>query len=264
MNNKIAYLILCLVLALTTIILSACAEEPKELTVYCAAGLTGAFNEMGQMYKNESNVSVVFDFDGTQVLRTQIENGAYADVLLSASNKYTDALKAEGFMNNSSVSVFARSWQAVIIPVNNPAKIQNLSDLAKPGLKIVMGTKDLPITESTMQILDKLAADPAYGPQYKEKVLSNVISRETDVNFIISKIALGEADAGFAHKSEVPSRMADKVTLIEIPERYNVKSEYSIGVLKQTKYPTLAEKFIDLVKSKEGKAILVKYGYEVV
>lgn len=243
---------------------NACAEEPKELTVYCGAGLTGAFNEMGQMYKNQSNVSAVFDFDGTQVLRTQIENGAYADVLVSASNKYMDALKAEGFMNNSSVSVFARSWQAVIIPKNNPAKIQNLSDLAKPGLKIVMGTKDLPITESTMKILDKLAADPAYGPKYKEKVLSNVISWETTVSFIISKIALEEADAGFAHKSEVTPQLAEKVTLIEIPERYNVKSEYSVGVLKQSKSPTLAEKFTDLVKSADGKAILAKYGYETI
>ncbi len=147
---------------------NACAEEPKELTVYCGAGLTGAFNEMGQMYKNQSNVSAVFDFDGTQVLRTQIENGAYADVLVSASNKYMDALKAEGFMNNSSVSVFARSWQAVIIPKNNPAKIQNLSDLAKPGLKIVMGTKDLPITESTMKILTT-GGRPGLRPQIQGK-----------------------------------------------------------------------------------------------
>ena len=75
-----------------------------------------------------------------------------------------------------------------------------------------MGTKDLPITDITMQILDKIAKDPAYGPDYKEKVLANVISQETNINFIVSKVALGEADAAFAHKSEVSSEYEDKVT----------------------------------------------------
>ena len=246
-----------------TVSAGTCAEQPRELTVFCAAGLTGAFNELGQIYKNESNVSVAFNFDGAQILRTQVENGAYADVIVSANDKNMRELSTMGFLNNSSISVFARNWQALIVPKNNPAQIQNLSDLAKPGLKIVMGVKDLPITNSTMQILDKLAADPAYGPKYKEKVLSNVISQETNINFIVSKVALGEADAAFVHKSEVSPEYAEKVMVIDIPEKYNVKSEYAIGVLNQSKSSDLAEKFINLVKSADGKAILEKHGYEV-
>lgn len=264
MSNKIVYLILCLVLAMTTVMLCASAEEPKELTVFCGAGLAGAFNEIGQMYKNESNVSVVFDFDGTQLLRTQIENGAYADILVAPNEKNLNALKNEGLLNNSSILLFARSWQALIVPKSNPAQIQNLSDLAKTGIKIVGGVKDLPITNITMQVLDKLSADPAYGSQYKEKVLSNIVSQETNVNQIVSKIALGEADAAFVHKSEVNSGYVDKVTIINIPEKYNVKSDYSIVMLNQTKVSGTAKRFIDLVKSTEGKAVLVRYGYEVV
>jgi len=264
MSNKIVYLILYLVLAMTTVMLCASAEEPKELTVFCGAGLAGAFNEIGQMYKNESNVSVVFDFDGTQLLRTQIENGAYADILVAPNEKNLNALKNEGLLNNSSILLFARSWQALIVPKSNPAQIQNLSDLAKTGIKIVGGVKDLPITNITMQVLDKLSADPAYGSQYKEKVLSNIVSQETNVNQIVSKIALGEADAAFVHKSEVNSGYVDKVTIINIPEKYNVKSDYSIVILNRTKVSGTAKRFIDLVKSTEGKAVLVKYGYEVV
>lgn len=242
---------------------SLAAEQQQDLTVFCAAGLSGAFNELGQVYKNESNVSIDFNFDGAQVLRTQIENGAHADVFVSGSNKHMNALKWEGFIDNSSVFVLAKNWQAIIVPRDNPAKIENLSDLAKPGVKIVMGSKDLPITDVTNQILNKTANDTAFGPDFKQKVLANVISQETNINFIVAKMALGEADAAFAHKSEVSSEYAAKVTLIEIPEKYNVKSEYTIGILGESKNPSEAKKFLDLVKSDAGKEILVKHGYEV-
>jgi molybdate transport system substrate-binding protein len=262
MRNKrvFAAVLAALFLAAST---GLCAEQPKELTVFCAAGLMGAFNELGRAYQNESNINVVFNFDGAQILRTQIENGAYADVLATVTDKNLNALEREGFMNNSSVSVFARNWQALIVPKNNPANIHNLTDLAKPGVKIVTGTKDLPITNLTMQVLDRLAADPAYDPQYKEKVLANMVSQETNINFIVSKVALGEADAAFVHQSEVSSEYADKVIVIDIPEKYNVKSEYSIGVLKRSNSLNPAEEFINLEKSEEGKAILEKYGYEL-
>lgn len=242
---------------------SLAAEQQQDLTVFCAAGLSGAFNELGQVYKNESNVSIDFNFDGAQVLRTQIENGAYADVFVSGSNKHMNALKGKGFIDNSSVFMLAKNWQAIIVPRDNPAKIENLSDLAKPGVKIVMGSKDLPITDVTNQILNKTANDTAFGPDFKQKVLANVISQETNINFIVAKVALGEADAAFTHKSEVSSEYAAKVALIEIPEKYNVKSEYTIGILGESKNPAEAKKFLDLVKSDAGKEILIKHGYEV-
>jgi len=240
------------------------AEPPQDLTVFCAAGLSAAFQDLGQVYKNETNISIAYNFDGAQVLRTQIENGAYADVFVSGSNKHMNALEAEGFIDNSSVYVLAKNWQAIIVPKDNPAQIENLSDLAKPGVKIVMGSRDLPITDVTLQILNKTANDTAFGPDFKKKVLANVISQETNINFIVSKVALGEADAAFAHKSEVSPTYAAKVALIEIPERYNVKSEYTIGILSESRNPAEARRFLVLVGSDKGREILIKHGYEVV
>jgi len=129
-----------------------------------------------------------------------------------------NALKSEGFINNSTVEVFARNKVAIIVPNDNPASITGLKDLASPGVKILMGTKDLPVGGYALQVLDKLAADPEYGPAYRESVLSNVVSQETTVNSIVSKIALGEADAGFAFISDVSPQMVGKVTRILIPE----------------------------------------------
>ena len=243
---------------------AALASEPKEITVFTAASLTGAFGEIGGIYENETGIHVTFNFDGSQALRTQIENGAYADVFASANKKQMNALKSDGLMNNSSIAIFAKNKISLIVPKDNPAKISNLSDLAKPGIKIVMGTKDVPVGDYALQIIDKLGNDSSYGKDYKEKVLSNVISQETTVNYVVTKVALGEADVGFAYVSDVTEDLARKVDKIDIPDEYNIIAEYPMGILQQSKYQTESLDFMKLVMSEEGSAILEKYGFSPV
>lgn len=257
--------IFAVVIAALVLATSACyAQESKELTVFTAASLTGAFTEIGQMYKNETNINVVFNFDGSQVLRTQIENGGYADMFVSANAKQMNIMKNEGFMNNSSITVFTKTKPVIIVPKDNPGKIQNISYLSKPGIKIVIGTKDVPIGDYTLQILAKLANDSIYGPEFRKLVMENVVSNETNVNYITSKVALGEADAGFAYKSDITKDLSGKITKIEIPDKYNVIATYPMGILKQSKYPSQAVEFINFVKSDKGMAVLEKYGFEPV
>ena len=240
---------------------AAYAQEPKELTVFTAASLTGAFGEIGQMYKNETNITVAFNFDGSQALRTQIENGAYADVFASANQKQMKAVESDALMNNSSVVIFTKNKLSIIVPKGNPARIINLSDLAKPGLKIVMGTKDVPVGDYALQIISKLGNDSAYGPDYKTKVLANVISQETNVNYVVTKVALGEADAGFAYVSDITKNLTSKVDKIDIPDEYNVIAQYPMGILLESKYPLQSQEFMSRVLSDEGKAVLEKYGF---
>ncbi len=173
------------------------ASEPEEITVFTAASLTGAFSEIGGIYENETNIHAVFNFDGSQALRTQIENGAYADVFASANKKQMNALKNSELMNNSSIVIFAKNKISLIVP-----------------------------------------KDSSYGQDYKTKVLPNVISQETTVNYVVTKVALGEADVGFAYVSDVTEELAGKVDKIEIPDEYNIIAEYPIGLLQESKYPT--------------------------
>jgi molybdate transport system substrate-binding protein len=259
MINKYAFAAVFAVLLLTAS--GGFAEEQKEITVFAAASLTGAFTELGQMYENETNIGVVFNFDGSQALRTQIENGAYADVFASANTKQMNVLKKDGLINNSSISIFAKNKLSLIVPKDNPAEIHSLADLSKPGVKIVIGTKDVPVGDYAMQIINKLGNDSAYGPDYKTKVLANIISQETNVNYVVTKVALGEADAGFAYVSDVTKDLSSKVDKIEIPDEYNIIAGYPMGLLKDCRYPAEAEKFMNLVKSEEGAAILEKYGF---
>jgi len=252
-----------MVLLASVLIISVgiCADEP-ELIVFCAASLTGAFDEIGQMYEDSVEIPVILNFDGTQAIRTQVEQGAYADVFVSANQKHMKALMAEGLVNNDSVVLFAKNSMVVVVPKDNPASIDSIDDLANPGVKIVMGTKDVPVGSYALLVLDNLASDPNYGPDYKDKVMSNVVSQETTVAFVVSKVALGEADAGFAYQSDVTSELSKRVTKIEIPEECNVVAEYPIGILEESDRFDEGEDFINFVLSEDAGAILENYGFQ--
>jgi molybdate transport system substrate-binding protein len=233
-----------------------------DVNVFAAASLTDAFTEMKAAFEtSHKDVNLVFNFDGSQALRTQIEQGASADVFASASTSHMTALKNKAMMNNSTIVNFVNNKLAVIVPKTNPAGITSLANLSKPGVKLVIGGTEVPVGNYTLQILDKMANDSAYGPDYKTKVLGNVVSRETTVNSVVAKVALGEADAGFVYVSDVPAQYKDKVTILTIPDSINVIAVYPIGVLSSSKSPDKAQAFIDFVKSAEGKAILLKYGF---
>lgn len=267
-SKKLIPVLLCAVVSALVITCGCIAPTQtargKQVTVFAAASLTDAFTEIGHNYRmNHSDTNVTLNFDGSQVLQTQIENGAYTDVFASASTTQMNALKNEGYMNNSTVNVFVQNKLEVIIPKGNPANITNMSDLAKPGVKIVIGTQAVPVGNYTLQVLTKIANDTVYGPDYQNRVLSNVVSQEPNVNNIVTKVALGEADAGFVYQSDVPLKQKDQVNKIIIPDTYNVVAQYPIGILKQSKDPVLAQDFINYVNSPAGQVVLQKHGFIV-
>jgi molybdate transport system substrate-binding protein len=172
------------------------------------------------------------------------------------------ALQDAGFMDNDTVTPFLGNSLALIVPADNPAGIAGLADLAKPGTKIVIGTKDVPFGDYTRQMLEKMAADPAYGQAYKDAVMANVVSEETAVSSVVPKLALGEADAAIVYKSDVSKDDLTKVTRIDIPSEYNVMATYPLGILAESPGKTEAESFIAFVRGPDGSAILTEYGFD--
>jgi molybdate transport system substrate-binding protein len=269
-GNKLAPILLCAVICAVVIVGSGCTSptpntQSSKLTVFAAASLTDAFNEIGRSYQaNHTDANITFNFDGSQILRTQIEQGANADIFASANMKQMNALKDQGLMENSSITVFTKNKLAIIIPAANPANITNLSDLARPGLKLVIGTKDVPCGDYTIQMLNKTANLTVFGANFKNRTLANVVSQEPNVNGIVTKVALGEADAGIVYISDVPMQYKDKVQTISIPDSVNVLAQYPIGIVSSSNNAQQAQSFIDLVTSSTGQAILQKYGFIVV
>ncbi len=246
---------------------AACAPRasatttPTTLTVFAAASLTDSFKELAALFESKNpGVTVALSFGGSQALAQQIDQGAPADVFASASAKYMDAALKSGRVNQGDPLVFAKNRLVVIFPAANHAGILSLADLAKPGLKIDLADKSVPAGQYTLDFLDKAAADPTFGPAFKTAVLANVVSNETDVRAVLSKVALGEADAGVVYISDYQSA-AGKLGKLDIPDSFNSIASYPIAPLADSKNAGLARAFVTLVLSPEGQAILAKHGF---
>jgi molybdate transport system substrate-binding protein len=232
---------------------------PRTLTVFAAASLTGSFGDIGKAFEAANpGVTVTFNFAGTQALATQLTQGAKADVFASANHTYMDNLvianlAAPGYKD------FVTNVLEVILPANNPANVQTLQDLAKPGLKLVLEDKSVPAGAYSLQILANLSKDPTYGSDFSTKVLANVVSNETDVKEVVAKMQLGEADAGIVYVTDAIA--APTLKTIVIPTNFNVVAKYPIAALTNAPQPNLAAAFVAYVLSPDGQAIMQKWGF---
>jgi len=227
------------------------ADEPREVTVFAAASLREAFEDLAKTFEAKSGVKVRVNLAGSQELRTQIENGARADVFASADQKHMAALVQASLV--ASPRVFARNTPVIIVPKGNPAKVGSFQDLPK-AKKLVIGVPEVPIGAYTLQILDKAGAD------FKTKVLANVASRELNVRQVLAKVSLGEADAGIVYRTDALASK-DKVEIIEIPAKVNVIAEYPVAVLSKAPQAAAARAFVDLLLSADGQKRLAAAGF---
>jgi molybdate transport system substrate-binding protein len=232
--------------------------ETVTLNVFAASSLTDAFIEIGKNFEAaNSGVTVTFNFAGSQSLRTQIEEGAPADVFASASAREMDAAVTEKFVMEGTPQIFLNNKLVVILPADNPAGLETLEDLANPGVKIVLAAEEVPVGNYARQALDLM--NGSFGTDFKDKVLANVVSNEDNVKQVVSKIQLGEADAGIAYVSDIAA-LTDLKT-IEIPTALNVIAKYPIAPLAASENAKLAQVFMDYVLSMEGQAVLQKWGF---
>ncbi len=238
------------------------SNATTNLTVFAAASLTEAFQEIGQAFETAyPGTQVTINFAGSQQLALQIEQGAQADVFASANQRYMDQLVANGLVAGDAPATFARNQMVVILPAQNPGQVETLHDLAQPGLKLILAGEQVPVGAYARQVLEQMASDPAYGPGYQEAVLANVISNEENVRQVVAKVQLGEADAGIVYCSNVTPALAGKLGEIAIPDQFNVTATYPIAVLKSAPNDDPARQFVQFVLGPEGQRILERWGF---
>ena len=232
------------------------------LTVLAAASLTAPFNELGMLFEAQNpGVKVEFSYAGSQQLAQQLIQGAPADVFASASQKYMDMVVQANRVTQGSDKNFTRNRLVVIYPVANPARIKTLQDLAKPGLKLDLEAREVPAGQYSLDFLDKASKDPAFDPNFKDNVLKNVVSYEENVKSVLTKVALGEADAGIVYLSDVSGNAAGQVGILDIPDALNVTARYPIATISDSHNPDLAKAFMDLVLSPDGQKVLAKNNF---
>jgi molybdate transport system substrate-binding protein len=252
-----------LTVAYLTLLLGACRSTegvaaPRTLTVYAAASLTEAFTELGQAFETaHPGVSIAFNFGGSQNLRTQIEQGAPADVFASANMAEMETLIEQNAIEAGTPRVFLTNRLIVILPKDNPAGIRTLEELSRPGLKLVLAAEEVPAGRYARQVLRNLNA--FYGEGYRERVLANVVSNEDNIRQAVTKVQLGEADASIVYVSDAVAM--PELQEIEIPAQVNVIAEYPIAPLARSAHRDLAIEFVSYVLSAEGQATLKKWGF---
>jgi molybdate transport system substrate-binding protein len=242
------------------------AEVPGiqgELTVFTAASLTDAFKEIAaQIERANPGTKLTFNFAGSPTLRTQLAQGARADVFASADEPNMYGAQRDGTISGEP-QIFARNLLVVVVPADNPAGINTLQDLAKPKLKLVLTNKDVPVGNYARQALDKMSRDPAFGKDFSTRVLANLVSEETNVKQVASKVQLGEADAGIVYSTDVTPAIGSAVRVIPIPPEFNAVAKYPIAAVKGARNALGARAFIEYVLSPAGQAILARYGFLV-
>jgi molybdate transport system substrate-binding protein len=218
------------------------------ISVFAAASLTDSFKTLGMAFETaHPGVTVQLNFAGTPTLVTQIEQGASADVFASADTTNMDRLKTDGFTTGPS-QVFARNQLEIVVAPGNPKGITGLADLAKPGLIYISEAATVPAGKYSLQALAK--AGVTVAPK----------SLETDVKSVVSKIELGEADAGIVYTTDVKAA-GSKVHGVPIPDTYNVIATYPLVAVKGTRSPNVANAFIAYILSARGQSTLQSFGF---
>nr|WP_062337520.1 molybdate ABC transporter substrate-binding protein [Herbidospora sakaeratensis] len=222
------------------------AAAPAELTVFAAASLTGTFTELGEQFEAANpGTKVTFNFGSSATLAQQITQGAPAAVFAAASPATMKTVADAGLAGTQ--TVFVKNKLEIAVPPDNPAKVENLKDLTDPKVKVALCAEQVPCGAAAVKALD--AAGLKVTP----------VTLEQDVKATLTKVELGEVDAALVYKTDVIAS-AGKVTGIPFPEADQAINDYPIATLKDA--PALAQKFVDLVLSQQGKDVLTKAGFE--
>jgi molybdate transport system substrate-binding protein len=233
--------------------------EPFELTVFGAASLTDALAEIESVYEAERpGANLVIATDSSAALRTQIEEGAPADVFLSADSAHPAALAEAGLASSDPVR-YAGNSLALVVPGGNPAGIESPVDLATPGVLVIAAGPEVPITAYTAEVVANLAALPGYPANFAEAYAANVASEEENVRAVLNRIELNEGDAGFVYETDALA--SDAVTVVDIPEEANTAATYAGCVIAASEHLAEAEAFLAWLTGPDGQSILAEFGF---
>jgi molybdate transport system substrate-binding protein len=239
---------------------SAPTDPPKNvsLKIFAPSSFIDVAKEITTAYETANpGVKLAIEFGHSPTQRLQFTQGATGDVFITASQKDMDDAVADGTVAGDQPKVFATNKLVVILPAKNPATLQKLEDLANADVRVLVAVVDTPIGKVTQTMLDKW--EKQFGPGYKAKLLANVVSNESGVKPIVSKIKLGEADAGFVFVTDAVG--APDLTTISIPAELNMVTQLNVAPLAKAANPDYAASFSAFLVSPEGQEILKKWGF---
>jgi molybdate transport system substrate-binding protein len=236
--------VVCIVAITVTLTSFGCTRSgagSARLQVFAAASLTEVFPAIDDGPR--------YQFAGSDELALQIREGAEADVFAAASPRYPVELFEEGLVHEP--VAFATNSLVLIVPKDNPAGIAAIDDLRDPDVKLVVGAEGVPVGDYTRQALERVGA---------LDLLDHVASEEQDVKGVVSKVRLGEADAGFAYATDVEPA-GDEILSIALPAAAQPTVEYMVAVVAGSARASAAEDFVEVLLSEAGRNALKRAGF---
>jgi molybdate transport system substrate-binding protein len=216
--------------------------------VFAAASLNKSFTAIGEQFKTDDpGADIEFNFAGSSDLVTQLTQGAPGDVFASADTKNMDKAVQAGLLDGDPVN-FASNTLTIVVAPGNPKKIASFADLTQPGLSVVVCAPQVPCGSATQKV------------EKATKVQLKPVSEESQVTDVLNKVTTGQADAGLVYVTDAQGA-GNKVTAVAFPESAEAVNTYPIAVLKQSKNPELARKFVDLVTGEAGQKALSAAGF---
>ena len=238
---------------------SATPAAAVDLTIYGAASLKGALEQARTVYEAANpGTTLTVSTDSSAALATQIEQGAPADVFLSADTKNPQALVDKGLTDGPAVN-FAGNKLTMIVPIDNPAGITTPADLAKSGVKVIAAGNEVPITKYATQLVDNLAKEPGYPADFAAAYAANIVTKEDNARAVVAKLELGEGDAGIVYLTDAAA--STKVATVDVPDSANVLATYAGVVVKASENTAAARAFLTWLAGPDGQAILGSFGF---
>lgn len=221
--------------------------EETTLRVFAAASLTESFQALEGTFENQHpGVDVELELGPSSGLAEQVDAGAPADVFASASTDTMQSLVDADRVEQP--TVFATNSLEIAVPPDNPGGVQQLADLADPGVTVAVCAPDVPCGVVATEVLDGAGLDV------------QPVTEEVDVKSVLTKVTLGEVDAGLVYVTDVRAA-GDDVTGVEIPAAANAVTDYPVAVVADSPQADLAQEWVDLVLSAEGTRVLQEAGF---
>jgi molybdate transport system substrate-binding protein len=233
---------------------------PAELQIYAAASLKSVLTKVKAVYESGNpGITLNLSTDSSAALETKIEQGAPADVFLSADTANPQKLVDAGLAEGGVVKI-AGNLLTIIVPAGNPGHVANAWSLANPGVKVIAAADGVPITKYAAQLVANLAklmrgGSAGFAPAYA----ANVVSREDNVGAVVAKIALGEGDAAIVYLTD--AKAADKVETVPVPDAANVPATYGAVALARSKFAQATASFLAWLTGPEGRAVFAEFGF---
>jgi molybdate transport system substrate-binding protein len=245
---------------------NAAPAVDRSLRVHAAASLHDSFAQIAQEFEEtHRDVKVALSTAGSNQLRLQLEQGAPGDVFASADTVQMDAAVKSKLVIEGQPRVFAHNRLVIIVPAQNPGGVSEFKDLGKPGLRLIVAEDAVPVGRYTAKMLEaagKGEASAGLGEEFVKAVRANVVSREQNVAAVVSKVRLGEGDAGIAYATDAMGAAKADLKVIAVPGEFDQRADYLIATLERAGEKALAAEFVGYVLG-PGAEVLKRRGFEM-